>query len=61
MPKRVLTADLIALAYELRGRGLSQQQIADKLGVAQTTISRVFLRQNWKHVPTPDDYHRGLA
>lgn len=36
----------------LRGdhAGLSQQQIADLYDVCQTTISRVLLRQTWKHI-----------
>lgn len=61
MPKRVLSEETVTVAYELREKGYTQQQIADFLGVAQTTISRIFTKTNWKYVPTPDDYHRGLA
>lgn len=37
----------IPLIFELRASGMSQQKIADRFGIDQTSISRILLRKNW--------------
>jgi hypothetical protein len=36
--------------FELRALGWTQKRVADELGVSQSQISRINLRQNWAHV-----------
>ena len=45
-----LTEEAIEVIRSLHRQGLSQQKIADRFGVVQTTISRVLLGQRWTHV-----------
>lgn len=40
--------------YRLRAAGLSQQRIADRFGVDQTSISRILLQKGWRHAPPPN-------
>lgn len=45
----------VRLARELLRGGMSQQQVANQLGVTQTTISRLYRKECWSHVKdTPD-------
>ena len=46
-PKAVLTEGDVR---EIRASGKSQKDLANEYGVGQTAISRVLLRQSWKHV-----------
>lgn len=45
-----LTAEKVRWARAQYATGMPQQAIADALNVKQTTISRVILRQTWKHI-----------
>ncbi len=45
-----LTADQVREIRKLRTDGWTQQALGDKFGVLQTSISRICLRQHWKHV-----------
>lgn len=45
-----LTEDAIHQVRRLRMEGKSQQAIADKFGVVQTTISKILHGHKWKHV-----------
>ena len=45
-----LTDSIVRQIHELNNSGLTQQQIAEKFSVAQTTISRVLLGATWVHV-----------
>lgn len=45
-----LTEDKILAIRSMRSDGMSQQAIADRLGVGQTTISSILLGQTWRHV-----------
>jgi hypothetical protein len=45
-----LSPDAVKQIRELRRAGLSQQRIADRFGVCQTTVSSVLLGKNWSHV-----------
>jgi hypothetical protein len=46
-----LTDAIVREMRVLAATGLPQQAIADHFHVAQTTVSRVLLRQTWAHVP----------
>lgn len=46
-----LTEADIQVVISLRKTGLSQQKIADRLGVDQTSISRILLGKSWSTVP----------
>lgn len=45
-----LTTDSVRRIRELRATGLSQQKIADIMGVTQMVISKIDRRINWGHV-----------
>ncbi len=45
-----LTEEKVREVFRLRAEGYSQQAIADHLKVRQTSISRILLRQYWKHL-----------
>lgn len=47
-----LTANEVCEIRHLRTQGRTQQFLADQFGVLQTTISRILLRQHWKHLST---------
>lgn len=49
--KSRLTDDTVIEALRLLGCGTSQQAVAARLGVTQTTISHVARGTTWKHVP----------
>jgi hypothetical protein len=49
--KAKLTEADIPTIRALRAGGLSQQKIADRYGVSQTTISSILLGKTWFHVP----------
>ena len=42
--------DILKIRELWEKRYMSQQKIADQFGVIQTTISRIVLRQTWKHI-----------
>jgi hypothetical protein len=46
-----LTASAVKWIREAYQGGMSQTAIAQHLGVNQTSISRVVLRQTWRHIP----------
>jgi IS30 family transposase len=43
-----LSVEKVRLINELRAEGWSQQRIADKLGVHQSTVSSVLLKKTWR-------------
>ena len=45
-----LTREMIVEGRALVAGGATQQAVADKLGVRQTTVSRFVNRTTWKHV-----------
>jgi hypothetical protein len=47
---RLTAENVIAIRRAYHELGVSQESIAAGLGVSQTTISRVLLRQTWKHL-----------
>lgn len=49
-PKPKLTPELVSKAAELEKEGVPQREISERLGVAQSTISRALRKRTWKHV-----------
>lgn len=49
-PKPKLSPELVTQAAELEQSGISQREIAERLGVAQSTISRALRKRTWQHV-----------
>lgn len=45
-----IDADGVRKIREMRAQGLSQQKIADALGLSQVSVGRVLLGKTWKHV-----------
>lgn len=45
-----LTEEQVHEIRRLAGKGMSQQEIADKFGLRQNYVSKIHLRQEWKHL-----------
>lgn len=49
-PNTRLTAEDVSQIRCLARQGISQSKIASQFGIAQTNVSAIVLRKNWKHV-----------
>lgn len=43
-----LDEEAVRLVWRLRGRGMTQQKIADRVGVTQSQVSRILIGKAWK-------------
>lgn len=45
-----LSADQVRAAFDMRRNGLLQREIADRLGVTQSSVSRLLSKQSWRRL-----------
>ena len=45
-----MTADIVRELRSMDGTGLSQRAMGEKYGLRQAQVSRILLRQSWKHI-----------